>query len=68
LYHNVDLHRHVSYAELGHFVCFDVFQKANVIEEWAGLRPGRTSVRLEAEELTFDGRTVKVCEHLLLSV
>ena len=49
-------------------MCFDVFQKANVIEEWAGLRPGRTSVRLEAEELTFDGRTVKVCEHLLLSV
>jgi len=44
-------------------VYFGVFQKAKVIGEWAGLRPGRTSVRLETEELTFDGRTVKVCEH-----
>jgi len=34
-----------------------------VIGEWAGLRPGRTSVRLETEELTFGGKTVKVCEH-----
>jgi len=31
-----------------------------VIEEWAGLRPSRTSIRLEVEELTFGNRTVKV--------
>ena len=31
-----------------------------MIEEWAGLRPGRTSIRLESEELTFGNRTVKV--------
>ena len=41
-------------------MCSCVFQKAKVIEEWAGLRPGRTSVRLDTEELTFGDRTVKV--------
>ena len=46
-------------------VCFLVLQKARVVEEWAGLRPGRSPVRLESETVTFGNRKVTVGEHLL---
>jgi len=37
-----------------------------VVGEWAGLRPSRTGVRLDSEEMTFGSRTVKVWQRLLL--
>jgi len=47
-------------------ILFHIFQKAKVIEEWAGLRPSRNGVRHEAEELTLGNKSVKVCWHLPL--
>lgn len=35
-------------------------EKAKVVEEWAGFRPGRTSIRLEKELVQFDNRVVPV--------
>lgn len=35
-------------------------ENAKVVEEWAGFRPGRTSIRLEKEQLQIGGRVVNV--------
>jgi glycine/D-amino acid oxidase-like deaminating enzyme len=35
-------------------------EKAKVVDEWAGLRPGRTSIRLEKEHLVVGNQLVKV--------
>ena len=36
------------------------FQKAEAVEFWAGLRPSRTSVRLESEEIQIGDESIQV--------
>ncbi|CAG2227357.1 DAO [Mytilus edulis] len=35
-------------------------QEAEVLEEWTGLRPSRPTIRLEKEDVCFNGRTVTI--------
>lgn len=47
-------------------------QKAEIVQEWVGLRPGRQSLRVELEKMTVNGRrlTVKdiiICDFVHLS-
>ncbi|XP_012943189.1 D-aspartate oxidase [Aplysia californica] len=37
-----------------------MLKEAKILRPWAGLRPGRSSLRLEKEELEFDGQPMKV--------
>ena len=56
--HVVYLNAHDSFPK-----CFDR-QNGRLISEWAGLRPGRTAVRLEAETVTVKGKSLPVsCFH-----